>query len=319
MSRLQGVRPLTSIPISRFTFKEILLLAGILHIPDPFITGSGSSFTAVEALGLLLLRMRSNRNLYDFVQNYDRSLTAISEIVNELLSFLEARWSHLLGFDTSGILHPNHLRLYADAVYDASAPLNTVWGFINCTLRRVCCPTHYQGAVYSGYKKYHALKYQAVVLPNGMFGHLFGPIEGRHNDGWLLQESGILDWCRKHAYAMTSDGHQRPLQIFGDPAYGVSEQILSPFSGVGGQTPEEQAWNTDMSRVQIEVEHTFGVLMNMWPAVSAWWKHKIFWMQPGTLYRVAVLLTNAHNCIHPNQISRSFELDPPSVEEYFHD
>ena len=180
---------------------------GVLHIPDPLITQSGSSFTAVEALGLLLLRMRSNRNLYDLVQHYDRSLTAISEVVNELLSFLDARWSHLLDFDINGILHPDHLRSYADTIYGAGAPLDTVWGFIDCTLRRVCCPTHHQGAVYSGYKKYHALKYQAVVLPNGMFGHLFRPIEGRHNDGWLLQESRILDQCREHTYATTSDGH----------------------------------------------------------------------------------------------------------------
>ena len=77
--------------MSRFTSKEILLLARILHIPDPLITQSGSSFTAVEALSLLLLRMRSNKNLYDLVQNFDRSLATISEVVNELLSFLEAR------------------------------------------------------------------------------------------------------------------------------------------------------------------------------------------------------------------------------------
>ena len=62
---------------------------------------------------------------------------------------------------------------------------------------------------------------------------------------------------------MTSDGHQRPLQIFGDTAYGVSKRILSPLSGIGEWTPEEQAWNIDMSKVQIEVEHAFGVFMNM--------------------------------------------------------
>lgn len=114
----------------------------VLHIPDPFITQNGSSFTAVEAFGLLLLIMRSNRNLYDVVQNFDRSLAAISQVANELLSFLEARWSHLLGLDADGILHPDHLQSYADAVYGAGAPLDTVWGFIDCTLRRVCRPTH---------------------------------------------------------------------------------------------------------------------------------------------------------------------------------
>jgi len=71
----------------------------------------------------------------------------------------------------------------------------------------------------------------------------------------------ILSWCREHAYTTTSDGHRKPLQIFCGLAYGVSEQILSPFSGVGDRTPEEQAWNTDMSKVRIEVEHAFGVVI----------------------------------------------------------
>ena len=224
-----------------------------------------------------------------------------------------------MGLDTDGILHHDHLQSYADAIRDAGAPLDSVWGFIDCTLRRVCRPIHHQGIVYSGYKKYHALKYQAVVLPNGMFGHVYGPIEGRHNDGWLLRESAILDWCREHAYTTTDDGHRKPLQVFGDPAYSLSEHILSPFSGGGDRTPEEQAWNTAMSAVRIEVEHAFGIVMNMWPAVNTWWKQKIFWTQPGTSYLVVILLTNAHNCIHPNQISNSFGLDPPSIDEYFHD
>ena len=253
------------------------------------------------------------------MQNYNRLLAAISKIPNELLNFIEAKWSHLLGFENNNLLHPDKLKSYADAIYNTGAPLDSVWGFIDCTLHRVCHPTHHQGIVYTGYKKYHALKYQAVVLPNGMFGHLFGPIGGCHNDGWLLQESGILDWCQEHACTSAGNGNQKVLQLFGDPAYGVSEQILSPFSGIGQQTPEEQEWNKAMSKVRIEIEHTFGILMNMWPVVNAWWKHKIFWTQPGTLYRVAVLLTNAHNCVCPDQISRAFHLDPPLLEEYFHD
>ena len=199
--------------------------------------------------------MRSNRNLYDLVQNFDKSLAAIFEIVNELSTFLTERWSHLMGLNTNGILPHDHLQSYTDTIHDSSAPLDLVWGFIDCTLRQLCCPIHHQGIVYSGYKKYHAPKYQAVVLPNSMFGHVYGPIEGCHNDGWLLQESAILDWCWEHTYTTTDNGHWKPLQVFGDPAYSLSEHILSLFSGGGDRMPEEQAWNIAMSAVWIEVEH----------------------------------------------------------------
>ena len=91
-----------------------------MHIPDPFVTQGGSSFTAIEAFSLLLLWMRSGQDLYDIVQNYDCLLAAVSKVLNELLGFLDARWSHLLGLDTDGILHQNQLQSYADATYNAS-------------------------------------------------------------------------------------------------------------------------------------------------------------------------------------------------------
>ena len=47
--------------------------------------------------------------------------------------------------------------------------------------------------------------------------------------------------------------------IFGDPAYGVGPYIMSPFSGIGEQTEEEQTWNSEMSAVHIEVEHGLGL------------------------------------------------------------
>ena len=36
-------------------------------------------------------------------------------------------------------------------------------------------PGEYQRIVYNGYKRVHALKFQAIALPNGLIRHLFGP------------------------------------------------------------------------------------------------------------------------------------------------
>ena len=40
-------------------------------------------------------------------------------------------------------------------------------------------------------------------------------------------------------------------------------------------------------------------------------------MSPTRLeYAIAVLLTNCYNCVYLSQVSKRFELDSPTVEEY---
>jgi len=111
----------------------------------------------------------------------------------------------------------------------------------------MCCPFRYQQQAYNGYKKVHSLKYQAVKIPNGLLGHIHGPEVGWHNDNHLLTTSGLLDFCTAHAVcpgtSMNTPPAQCYLQLFGDPAYGNSHHILSPFSGAGECTDEEKRWN----------------------------------------------------------------------------
>ncbi|KAJ7021215.1 hypothetical protein C8F04DRAFT_883849, partial [Mycena alexandri] len=146
----------------RFYAAELLDLAAALRIPDPFITASRYSFTAIEALCILLARYKSCENQYDLSMKYDRCQSSISEVVNELTIWLDDRWEGVLGLDTNGVLSPDNLAKYAAAVYAVGAPLQYIWGFIDCTIRRICRPIIFQGQVYNGYKRYHCMKYQAV-------------------------------------------------------------------------------------------------------------------------------------------------------------
>lgn len=49
----------------------------------------------------------------------------------------------------------------------------------------------------------HALKFQAVMLLNGLIGHLYRPVEGRRNDNALLKESQLLE--RLCEFAVSED------------------------------------------------------------------------------------------------------------------
>jgi hypothetical protein len=308
--------------LERFYAEEIVELAEVLQIPDPFITKGRYRFSSIEALGILLARYKSAGAINDLVIMYDRPESAISEVVNELSTWLYEQWDHLLGFDVDGLLAPEKLESYADAIYKAGAPSSSVWAFLDCTIRSNCRPSWYQRQGYSGYKKTHALKYQALKLPNGMFGHVFGPEPGRHNDNYLLSKSGLLEWCRTHAVRRGTDDRTPPaeryLQVFGDPAYGIGLSIMSPFAGAGERTEAQMEWNEAMASVRIEVEHGFGGVVRLWQFLNAWWKHQIYSSPIGIYYRVGCLLTNAHNCLRPNQTAQYFDCEPPTLDEYFH-
>lgn len=228
-----------------------------------------------------------------------------------------------MDFDQNHLLSPDNLATYTAAIHNVGAPLDGIWAFIDCTIRCIARPTWFQRVAYNGHKKFHALKFQALMLLNGIYGHLFGPKPGRHNDNYLLNKSGLLDNCAIHAVRPGTNQYtpakHRFLQIFGDPAYGNSYQIISPFAGGGDRTEDELEWNAAMASVRIEVEHGFGYVVNNWPFLNAFWKMSIGKSPVGRYYRTGILLSNALTCLHENQVSQYFDLQPPNLFEYFHD
>ena len=270
-----------------------------LQLPGHIETPSQFTFDPVEALGLTLAWFRTPGDQLELSLLYHRSQSAISEIVNWVVTFVDNSWQQLLNFDHEHLLSPYNLERYAKAIHGRGAPLDTIWGFIDCTIHRIARPSKWQRAAYNGHKKFHALKFQAVMLPNGMIGHLFGPEEGRHNDNFLLTKSSFLDTCAVHAIREGTDENTPAeewfLQVFGDPAYGVSNQIISPYAGFREWTEEEWDWNAEMAAVRIEVEHGFGIVQNTWPFLNAGWKMHVYSSPVGRYYRAGVLFTNAIN------------------------
>ena len=55
-------------------------------------------------------------------------------------------------------------------------PKQYCFGFIDGTVRPIARPGENQRVVYNGHKRVHALKFQSVVLPNGLIGNMYGPV-----------------------------------------------------------------------------------------------------------------------------------------------
>jgi hypothetical protein len=306
---------------TRFSAQEVEDVARALEIPAFLHTKSRHAFTCLEAFALLCARFWTPAELGMLAMLYNCSTSAISEIVNQLSEFIDDHWAHLLRFDHVGLLSCPNLTAYAAAIHQKGSLLDSVWGFIDCTIRQICRPSRFQREAYSGHKKYHALKFQAIMLPNGMFGHLHGPFGARRNDNFLLEDSGLLCDCAEHAFRddvpANAPYESRCLQVFGDPAYGTGRHLLSPFAGVE-LTSDQRQWNASMSSVRQNVEHGFGLVTNQWPFLNAGWKMPVYKSPVAWYYNVGVLLTNARNCMSRNQVVKYFNLQPPLLDKYFH-
>lgn len=77
-----------------------------LKIPDEIFTPSCYVFDGFEALALKLARFCTAGDQYKMSTTYCRSQSAIFEIVNYVVIFIDSQWSHLLDFDPTHLLSP---------------------------------------------------------------------------------------------------------------------------------------------------------------------------------------------------------------------
>ncbi|CAH3117056.1 unnamed protein product [Porites lobata] len=118
---------------------------------------------------------------------------------------------------------------------------------------RFAKPGEHQRLVYNGHKRVHALNFQAVALPNGLTGHLFGPVEGKRHNAAMLANSNFLTALEHNAVSPT--GQQ--MCIYGDLTYPLRVNLMAPFRGAA-LTAQMEAFNDSMSNVRTSVEWLFG-------------------------------------------------------------
>lgn len=149
-----------------------------------------------------------------------------------------------------------------------------------------------------------------MVTPNGLIAHLYGPVEGRRHDAFMLNTSGLLPLLQQ---LVKPNGE--PYVLYGDPAYGLTQNILAPFKGAR-ITANEQAFNKKMSKVRISVEWGFGKIMQYFAYLDFKKNQKVLLQPVGKYYAVACVLINCHTCLYGSLTSKYFGLNPPSLETY---
>jgi hypothetical protein len=92
--------------------------------------------------------------------------------------------------------------------------------------------------------------------------------------GCLDRYSRFSDIARVYAHRPPPDHPplvaETELYVFGDPAYAPGFGVLGPYKRYPGRpfTPEEQMFNTQMSKKRISVEWSFGEILKRWHFVA---------------------------------------------------
>ena len=112
------------------------------------------------------------------VPRFCSPVPVISMATNHVIDFIYwynphghriSRWNNVL-------LNPPALEMYAQLVHDKGAALQNCFGFIDGTVRPIARPDQHQRVMYNGHKRVHAIKFQSLVLPNGLIANLYGPV-----------------------------------------------------------------------------------------------------------------------------------------------
>ena len=126
--------------------------------------------------------------------------------------------------------------------------------------------------------------------------------EGKRHDSGMLTS---LMTCKRHAFSPAA----RPLCLYGDPAYPLRLHLQAPFRNVR-LTPQMEAFNSSMSSLRTSVECYFKF-------IDFKKDLKIGLLTVGKMYTVCALLRNALTCLYGNTTSKFFDLEPPTLQDYF--
>ncbi|XP_071946235.1 uncharacterized protein [Antedon mediterranea] len=296
----------------RFQKNDIYRLKHALGVPPTVILENKSKIDGLEALCITLQRYAYPCRYGDLIKDYGRSVPQLYLAFKWMTNYIFDIHRHRISSLDQPWLSPQHLQEFAEATHTKGAALRNCWGFVDGTVRPICRPNQHQQVMYNGHKRIHAMKFQSVTAPNGLIAHLYGPVEGRRHDAFLLRESGLLTELE----ARSHDPQGNVLCVYGDPAYPLRPQLQAPFPTVR-ITPEQVAFNAAMSKVRISVEWLFVDIVNIFKFTDYKKSQKVQLSACGKMYIVSGILTNAHTCVYKNNTSAYFELEPPSLEEYF--
>ena len=307
------------------SFDQLTRLVVGFRFPDgQIILKKGYRATAEEIVLVSLTRLSFPSRWEDLYERFPgRKSQALQIMFYYFLDFLINNWSYLL-LNNMAYWRP-FLAASADAIRVKLQNLNHAeWRlvfppggfdyccFIDNTMVAFCrpggvlddgpaaqrVPDEVQEAFWSGWKKFNGMKWQTLILANGMDLHVYGPESCHHNDLFTLAESNIL-----LDFEALQAGQLRLLKIFGDSAY-ADGRVLGTGGGRG------------MASVRETIEWSYKDLKAQWKYCD--YRHVLqVRKQPiAKIVFVCMLLRNAYVTMNGGQVGEYLNMMPPTLEEW---
>jgi hypothetical protein len=292
----------------RFQKADVPRVVAALVLPETFGDPKhGHNCSGQTGFLILVYRLNYPTKLLQLELMFGIERTVCGRLFNVVLDFIYTKFASKILFEKQLVL--THLDSYCQSVSTKCGnALLKCFGFIDGTVHQVCRPVKFQKSVWSGHKRVHGMKFQSVILPDGMFAQLYGPVEARRHDVILLKDSGLVELF-ENSPALAG------YHLFGDMGYTNNSWILSPYKGIN-LDGNQAMWNKLCRHVRIVVEWGFGNLQKKWAHLAFKPGMKVFLVPTSKMYLAAAFLCNIHNSLHPNQVAQYFELPPPPLEEY---
>ena len=162
------------------------------------------------------------------------------------------------------------------------------------------------------YKKYHALKFQAIIAPCGIAVSAFGPVDGRRHDTTLLALSGVMEKLDGLVY------NGIDYNIYGDKAYGMGPHFLIEYENAAPLSAEV-CLNKSMATVRTcTSEWYYQCMKNTCQNLHHSEYQMAFKMHPANQYLCGILIMNILTYLNGNIISAFFNSGPPELDDYLH-
>ena len=297
----------------RFSLPYLRQLYAALDFPAVVQTRSRNSATGEEIFLYMLRRMSYPSTLTTLAWESGRSTSAQSEMFQEGIDHIYHKFAHLRD-NRSLECWARHFKGFAGAIHAGGrkgrAPLKNCVGYLDGSNQYISKPHLNQGILYNGHKRKHCVKWQGLMLPNGIMPMPYGPVHGRHHDSYMLDQSRlvrVMRRCCRHV--------GKTYQLYGDPAYPQSPWIGGPFRHAHLDFAESQ-FNAQMSSTRIANEWGFGRIKLLWAYLDFENGQKIYLNDVKKYWPVAQILTNCHACCYANQVSDYFEMKPPLLKDY---
>ncbi|OWZ06364.1 hypothetical protein PHMEG_00021393 [Phytophthora megakarya] len=137
----------------RFTCSKLRQMAGVINIPNVFITDAGDRFLGFEALAMLCYRLSYPGKLSRIRKQFGRSDPACCRIITDMYCFLDKEWNDTLFFHD--LLYAARHHLYTQAVSNkTNGVVDKISMFIDGTKDFICR---------SGKRKRRLLAIQSVL------------------------------------------------------------------------------------------------------------------------------------------------------------